>query len=315
MFERLRRLLWGALAVGARGALALSPPSRVQRSAICRLREEFASIPDLPYEGEASPAARLWAEHRRKLRKYVFARDPRAFLTWDVLTETMFTRYGRFALEELRFLRGHDWSIWRDAIRERRLGLPFPCLWYPFSSSTAVHHAYHIGKFEVETGSRIRDFHEIVEFGGGYGSLCRIVRNAGFTGKYLIFDTPEQCALQRYYLSSLGIDAAPLSRLEALERELRPTRGGGRLFIATWSLSEAPVKLRKRIAGLVAGFDAFLIAYQERFGEIDNSAFFEEWPGWFPGVNWRRAPIQQLPGSSYLFGIAPGADLSHNFRR
>ncbi len=114
--------------------------------------------------------------------------------------------YARFARVELHALRKSErWDVWRRAIGEQAAGLPFPCLFYPLSSSNAIHHGYHLYRFETQTGVGIQEFGTIVEFGGGYGSLCRLAHRLGFRGKYIIFDLPEQCALQRYYLSSIGI--------------------------------------------------------------------------------------------------------------
>ena len=45
----------------------------------------------------------------------------------------------------------------------------------------------------------------IVEFGGGYGSMCRLLHKLGFSGQYFIYDLPEFVALQRYFLKSIGM--------------------------------------------------------------------------------------------------------------
>ncbi len=239
-----------------------------------------------------------------RLRREVISRDARGFLTWDVIRETMFPPpYATFAGAELHFLQQHGWTVWRDAIRERAAGLPLPCVYYPASSTNAIHHAYHLCRFEEETEVRIRDVETIVEFGGGYGSLCRIAHGAGFTGKYVIFDLPEQSALQRYYLSAVGIpNVLLLSEIEQV-RALAETFHRPRLFLATWSLSESPLPLRKRMAEVVRDFDAFLIAYQNEFGGVDNDGSFQEWRSWFPDVRWTVYPIGQVLASSYLFGI------------
>lgn len=38
---------------------------------------------------------------------------------------------------------------------------------------------------------------EIVEFGGGYGSFFRLLKNLGYTNKYFIYDLPVMCASNR----------------------------------------------------------------------------------------------------------------------
>jgi hypothetical protein len=46
----------------------------------------------------------------------------------------------------------------------------------------------------------------IIEFGGGFGSMCRLVHALGFRGQHIIFDLPPVWALQRYYLRLHGIE-------------------------------------------------------------------------------------------------------------
>lgn len=245
-------------------------------------------------------AEKFWADKQRRLRQLILSSDPRAFLTWDVVCETMFPApYARFARLELNALkRSGEWRAWRRVIREESTGLPLPCLYYPFSSANAIHHAYHLYRFQVEAGAQVSDFEAVCEFGGGYGSLCRIAHRRGFRGKYLIFDLPEQSALQRYYLQLAGI--RDVETVSVIETRSLP---GRRLFVATWSLSEAPLELRDSVASAAQSFDAFLIAYQDRFFEIDNCAFFAEWQTRFPNIRWKIVPIAHFPGNSYLFGV------------
>ena len=242
-----------------------------------------------------------WEWNRARLRRDVLSRDARGFLTWEVIRDTMFPPpYAAFARTELRFLKRQGGGRWKSVLRERGAGLPMPCVFYPRSSSNAIHHAYHLCRFEVETGLKVRDFGSIAEFGGGYGSLCRIVHGLGFRGRYVICDLPEQSALQRYYLDAVGIEkVATVSEIAALGEELP----GERLFVATWSLSETPVDLRRQVAEAVQDFDAFLIAYQSDFDGVENAAFFKEWQGWFPAVRWKSCAIKHVLASAYLFGV------------
>ncbi len=299
--------LWRACNAAARACLAAVPRSSAQQLAIRRLRADIEQLPVLPRDAASST---FWVAQRARLRQLILSSDPRAFLTWAMITETMFPApYARFARIELRALRKSDrWNVWRRVIREQIAGLPFPCLFYPLSSTNAIHHAYHLYRFETQTGMRIQDFGTIAEFGGGYGSLCRVAHRRGFTGQYVLFDLPEQSALQRYYLSSVGISGiSAISTAEAFKAAIRSETAIPRLFVATWSLSEAPLSFRKEIADAITGFDAFLLAYQHQFEEVNNSAFFAEWQSWFPSVRWTVSNISHLPRNSYLFGVTAGA--------
>jgi hypothetical protein len=180
-----------------------------------------------------------------------------------------------------------------------------------------IHDAYTLCSFEEHTGVSLDEFHEVLEFGGGYGSMCRLFFNLGFRGRYIIYDLPLFSSLQTYYLKSLAIpvdtgDSTSASEKRAVlvstESELLPlvrSKDGRRsLFIAAWSISETPLEVRRNFLPHVAGFDAFLIAFQSQFGEMDNGRFFDEWQRETSGaIDWRRVPIPQIRGSHhYLVG-------------
>jgi hypothetical protein len=214
----------------------------------------------------------------------------------------MFVPFARYVPVELAFLQQRsDWSRWRSAIRERLAGFPFPYPLYPLSSANAIHHAYHLCRFEDHTGLRAHTFRTVCEFGGGYGSMCRITRSLGFSGQYLIFDLPEFSAIQQYYLGAVRADGVTISDPGQLVSSAARCDGPS-LFIATWSLSESPANLRQQILDSVSRFDAFLIAFQDRFGEQDNKAFFGSLPSELSEIHWETRPIAHLPGNAYLFG-------------
>ena len=41
--------------------------------------------------------------------------------------------------------------------------------------------------FTLGLGLTTKDFVKVVEFGGGYGSMCRLFRNMNYLNKYIIF--------------------------------------------------------------------------------------------------------------------------------
>ncbi len=156
---------------------------------------------------------------------------------------------------ELRHLRRRpDWRLrWRPALRESTAGRPRPFHLYPKSSGNLIHQAYHLCRFEEVTGLSLPTL-PYVEFGGGYGSLCRLFHQMGFAGTYVIFDLPEVWALQRFFLKTLGIPAlkardvrgpvsgaVTISDLDDLTRVPRARPPGLAAFVAQWSLGEVPV--------------------------------------------------------------------------
>jgi hypothetical protein len=285
-----------------------------QPSLIAALRKEILALPDIRENAESS-AESAWLAHRRELKRRILEDDPMRFLTWEVVTGSMFVGNRPFVDIELSYLmKRPDWkSLWEGVLQEDPAGTPKPYKGYRQSSGSRIHQTYHLCRFQEETGLPVHRFPLVVEFGGGYGSLCRLVHKLGFMGQYVIFDLPEFVALQKFYLGSLGM---PLI-------EVKDASQGGQgilctsdpavlgsvaqqqgLFIATWSLSETESTFREQIITLPAvdGAAAYLIAYQRDFEGIDNPRFFDTWRGKKPTVHWVQSEISHIPGNFYLFG-------------
>jgi hypothetical protein len=232
----------------------------------------------------------------------------------------MFVKNDRYVLTELREIKKQvDWhQVWVKAIEEVRTGDPIPFKQYPVSSGNLIHHAYHLCQFQKSTGIKANGRDLVVEFGGGYGCMCRLFFKMGFHGKYILYDLPQFTALQTYYLKSVGIPVCDFENFSSIDNgvvcisdlgRLKQFLGGHlnkerSLFIAMWSISEAPLRLRDLFLSLVKGFDAYLMAYQDKFEEVDNAAYFLNYMGLRQhDINCLQWAIEHLPGNSYLVGI------------
>ena len=89
----------------------------------------------------------------------------------------------------------------------------------------------------------------------------------------------------------------------ALERALRWADAGRALFVATWSLSETPGRVRHTIMPVVADCAGVLIAYWRTFGEMNNHEYFSRWAAEHPELACSQWPIVSLPEHFYLFGV------------
>ena len=58
---------------------------------------------------------------------------------------------------------------------------------------------------------------------------------------------------------------------------MKHTQTNNKMFLATWSISETPVEIRNMIFPLVSDFHSFLIAYQDKFEEVNNLDYFSLW--------------------------------------
>lgn len=269
---------------------------------------------------DASPSEKEWLGNVNRLQDLVLGDDPREFLRWDVILKTMSVTYAGYVTHELEYLQGLSaWeSQWRQAIEESPVGHPIPHWQYPQSSGNLIHHAYHIAQFEDKCGVPVNRMNFVLEFGGGYGSLCRLIYNLGFAGRYIIFDLPAFSALQAFYLKSLGLHVHSfdsfaeqtsgilcISDFDSLSRAVaKCVDASPSMFIATWSLSETPMKLRNSLLPLISSFDSFLIAYQDQFNEINNIDFFKRWKEGYSKVKWQDWKLEHLPNHNrYLFGM------------
>jgi hypothetical protein len=183
-----------------------------------------------------------------------------------------------------------------------------------------------LAQFEEKARIMVHNIDHVFEFGGGYGSMCRLFFNLGFRGRYVIFDLPPFSALQVYFLKTLGLPVksasefstantaiACLSDIEDLVRTLRDQIDQKKaMFLATWSLSECTISVRTSILPLVSDFQTFLIAYQDTFGETNNLEFFDNWTQGIAHVDWHKWRIEHLPGNNYLVGGVKSALAIHN---
>lgn len=279
---------------------------------------------DLKRRDSSGTPSESWDAHQRQLLECIQDLDCRFFLRWPVIQETMFPVLPPYVFAELMTLwkSGRWGDHWREVVEEDAWGAPVRLPFLLRTSANRIHHAYHLCRFEDESGLSVRNFGLVVEFGGGYGSMCRVVRKCGFRGRYVIFDLPLPSAIQVFYISRLlGGHCAPglsgwengdgtfcESNLAALAGKLDGDDPGfgKRLFMATWSLSEAPTAVRQEILPVMRACDAYLFAYQDKFDDVDNCAYFDGLRTELGDVKWHREEISHLRGHYYLFGARRG---------
>jgi len=300
--------------------ITLHTPSAIENELINDLRKKFHEISEDPLE-KLEPAALSWANNMNRLRDLVLNNDPRKFLDWDVIRKTMNIGNSGYVQKEYKYLKAINnfYSRWHPAIQESTIGLPKCYNHLGKSSGNLIHHAYHLAKFEEETKLSITDTDFIFEFGGGYGSMCRLFHNLRYKKRYLIFDLAPFSALQEYYLKLLGLDILVIdnfmkaesgilciSKIEDLRLILKESdiNQSNSLFLSTWSISETPVNLRESIFPLVKDFSSFLIAYQDNFCDVDNIVYFDNFKKQHKNISWNNWEIPHLSGNNYLIGIS-----------
>jgi hypothetical protein len=294
----------------------LPPANDNELKLIDELKGSFKNLPS-PEEISGQESETQWFQNMKRLKELVLTGNQREFLRWDVIKKTMFVAKAHYLSLELSYLQERSkWSArWENAINEFQAGHPPPYAFYPKSSGNLIHQAYHLAVYEERIKKNVTDFDLVVEFGGGYGSMCRLFFNLGFEGKYIIFDLEPFSLLQKFYLKLINIPVLTadnfassekgvllLSDFDQLEKIFDGVNTHKSLFLATWSISESPMHVRDSFIPLVSGFDSYLIAYQDSFGEVNNVDYFDKWKSKRPDINWVNYPIEQIPGSRYLMG-------------
>jgi hypothetical protein len=243
-----------------------------------------------------------WQDRADQLAELLRIGNRHSFAEWGVVRRGMTIGETQHVLRQLRYLQSlRDWDMrWKPAIRETDVGGHRRCRSYRESSGTLIRHAYYLAQTETLTGIKANGYDFVFEFGGGYGSLCRLFHNLGFKGKYLLYELEPFCELQRYFLGALGLPVCnarefaasepcilSVSDFDVLTELLRWAEHKRAMFIATWSLSETPQLTRMKILPLVENFEAYLLIYQRVFEGINNQHEFGIWSRSLAQTDWR----------------------------
>lgn len=293
-----------------------NPDEREQRL-IDELRKNTL---DFSYDSKGSKAEDEWMKHAERVSKLIQVDDPRRFLTWNPIKDTMGGSNYLFVIPELKYLKTRpDWhDKWRKALLEDKIGNQTPFFLYPKSSGNLIHHAYIVANLEEKTEKKVDNVDFVFDFGGGYGSVCRLIHRLGFKGKYLIYDISVFSQIQIFFLKSIGLPVlsfeefkkadsgicciSSLDQLKEYFSENKMISDSNSLFIAMWSISESPISTRKPIMDFLNLFNIFIIGYQDMFGEVDNREYFREIKNNRNNVTWHERPLKHLPRHNLLLG-------------
>ena len=185
-----------------------------------------------------------------------------------------------------------DWWRYKASIRWTPFGAPRKFYHPSFQGALSdknLASTWYVMVLEKSTGIQLESVEVVLDFGGGSSSQAQAMRRLGFQGTYFIFDLPPVSLLQRFFLRLAGysavwfddyisnspasvtnllVDTSGLNILVSKVKTLRnllPSKGV-RLFFATYSLSETPVRKREEILPVVQQFDIFFIWFADRPG-------------------------------------------------
>ena len=232
----------------------------------------------------------FWTDQRATLRDLLKG-DRERLLHWPLIIGTMFYRPPP---DELQYLQGlPNWPFIQKLLKDPGVGGADidPEL---RTNGNIIHHAYSILRFENAIGYALAGDATILEIGGGYGNLCRLLLKRGFSGRYVIYDLPEFLQLQEWYLGrTLALDERKqVNYVTALPE-------AADAVVGLWSISEMPFELRDRIKALAPKY--FLIGYQQEFFGLDNVEYFKRWAE-DDSYRWEHVAIPHIKDNYYLFG-------------
>jgi len=284
-----------------------------------------ADLRALAQSNQTGAASEFWQATCRALASLATENDPLFFMRWEPVRATMVHGATPSIIASWWSLRcSRDWrAVWAPALRHKQYGHPPPFPPMMATNAIAIEHATHLFRFHQATGESFQSADCIVEFGGGYGSMCRLIHAMGFRGSYVIFDLPHVLALQRYYLALHGIEAEPdaaasatgvrlLADLDHVARLIDDRSSANFSAISTWALSEMPLSLRTGIERILQRpcFREILLSYQARFEGNDNRDYFTAFAARTSGsFEWTDIPIGPASSSAspsdsfYLFGM------------
>jgi hypothetical protein len=234
-----------------------------------------------------------WHKNLNEIKKNLLTKSWKKFLTWKVINNTMFFHDSFATNIELKYLinSGFIKNYGESAIHENSTGSPTYSSYAIRSSSNLIHHAYHLSIYENISKKKILDHETIVEFGGGYGSMCRLIYQMGFKGNYIIYDFEHFNLIQNYYLKSINLklklktvnNFLPLKKdkniylvscISLLKKILN--KKNNTLFLSTWGFSETPICTRDLFKNIINSSNSVLIAFQKKFNDIDNFKYFKK---------------------------------------
>jgi hypothetical protein len=270
-------------------------------------------IEELETATRLGPQGSEWAGFAAEISQALRAHGADQFLRLRPIAKTVHPRqrsHTRRYLEHVLGSKRFSAAI-HKALTESPVGKPLVNPNYPLSSPLLMQHGYHLTRLLEATDFDLTRLRLVVEFGGGYGSFFRLLRNLGYQERYIICDLPVMCALQRFYLRNVFPTAPgvqPPANLGWQSGEEYGSLGQAALehspslFVATWSLSEAPLPVRTAVEATLGTFSHILIAYQRTFGSYDNVEYFTTLQRALSQFSWHHAECAVYKNNFYLIG-------------
>ncbi len=217
-------------------------------------------------------------EFNRKILNLLKSKNIKNFLRINFIQKMFFLQNRLFVLKELNQIRkSKKWLFYKNLLKEDNIGNPIRYFLYFESSGNKINHLYHLYLLERELNINLKkNIKTVFEFGAGYGCMARIFSKIKKRNKYICFDTSYLNLLQYYYLKHNNLNVGFKKKNDIfLTSSLKNVRNKNDLFVANWSLSETPIKFRKRFISIISKSRYILISFQEKFENVNNLNYFK----------------------------------------
>jgi hypothetical protein len=246
-----------------------------------------------------------WADMLKKMKEEVIGRScPEIFFLQNETIKRVFNPNQQFlAKKYLEKILNRNIDYYKDMLFDDNFGGVERAYCFLNSTPITIQHVHHILRIEEGFNIQIMKLNYILEYGAGYGNLAKIVLKNSYEGLYNIYDLDLPSEFQKFYLErTLGSDKAKLINHynECTLGEIDINKSGS-LFIATWSLSESPIEIRKKIECILEGFEYIYITFQKSWHSIDNQIYFNELSRGLTGYKTEVVECDIFKENYYLF--------------
>lgn len=213
----------------------------------------------------------LWDEFVIRIREELDNLE-KDFLRGQIISRTVCPTYTRSVPDLINCLDSNDSHI-LEALKDPEWGRP------------TLHKNLKVSLTSAQSGRYIKmmkdhfgilpykDLTHIVDIGGGYGNMYRIMSSLGYRNRYQIIDFPVMHELQLRYLNKVCDDISNLEQIDLDMEKAIPT--GKSMLIATHSVNEMPLDMRKTIEPYYKNYDYLFFNHNRNFNGIDNIEYFK----------------------------------------
>lgn len=255
-----------------------------------------------------------WSDFMEEIYDNFLTKDKNSFLRFPIVQNTLHPAHYSLSSKYFNFLKDKDIYLkyLSKCSVESPVGNPFADLNYKLSSPLLIQHAHHLYTILTSFNIKIDHLESIFEYGAGYGSFSRLLKNSGFRNTHIIYDLEFMTLLQKMYLKSVFNDGVNknignldninwISRIEDVLR-LDIENKENSLFIATWSLSETPLDVRDKFIPIIKKHKYIFITYQRDFYETDNVSYFKNFKSEIDTHKWNHYECKFFKNNFYLIG-------------